>query len=103
VRRCGPFCGPSIYFLELKSPGFSKDFWVRSACAIEPIDDFDLPDDICIELVELFGWNPIFLMYSSGADNLDVVLSQIFRAGMKPRDVANVAGCGIYDLAGLCG
>lgn len=54
MRSADPFYGPAI-ILKPKSPGFGKDFWVRSSCAIEPIDDFNLPNDIFIELVEFFG------------------------------------------------
>src|ERR1700744_429437 len=54
------------------------------------VHDFDAPDDVLIERVELRGRNPIFRMRLS-ASLLDGMTAQERRIDREPRDVSDAA------------
>ena len=60
-------------------------------------DDFDFPDDVCVEFLQVFGRNPV-LECCCRADFLDWVVGEEGGYDGETEDIADEAGCLIASV-----
>jgi hypothetical protein len=61
---------------------------------MEGAEEFNLSNDVAIELGEFFGRNPVFSVFSR-AGNLDRILGKIATIDLEAQDVAGAAVAGV--------